>query len=197
MTEGKCVSCSHLKTQIETGTRIKSESTIGYLMDTCDPTNHGPNPIPARHSSEKNTTKEVRYLRWLLESSFVFEGKKAGDDCSASLELSKARAYVDILMKKHFGKRKEDGNVVALTLTTPGGIEGTAEKSAYEAARVDVSDKHRKWFQGKLEAIGGRRYIFFEVYCSREEGLVCVGDIKNKCKCRECGVWEWRGEGEC
>jgi hypothetical protein len=55
-------------------------------------------------------------LRWFLESSYVFEGKKVGDECSARAELSKARAYVELLMKAHFGGKKEDANV---SLATP------------------------------------------------------------------------------
>jgi hypothetical protein len=43
----------------------------------------------------------VRYLRWFLESSYVFEGKKAGEDCTGNPGLSKARAYLEVVMKKH------------------------------------------------------------------------------------------------
>jgi hypothetical protein len=52
-----------------------------------------------------------------LESSFIFEGKKAGDECSANPELSKARSYLDILLKKHFGADAA-GNF-SLILTSP------------------------------------------------------------------------------
>jgi hypothetical protein len=41
--------------------------------------------------------------------SFVFEGKKVGDGCSASPALSKARFHFDNLMKATFGN--QTGNV--------------------------------------------------------------------------------------
>jgi hypothetical protein len=96
-TEGRCVTCDHLNAEIEKAKAnftMRDEKRIGYLLDTCEPVrSRGPKPVPQRKAGdEKNATKEVvRYLRWFLESSFVFEKKKAKDECSASGELSKAR----------------------------------------------------------------------------------------------------------
>jgi hypothetical protein len=182
-TQGKCVSCNaHLKAELENGTLIKNATTIGYLMATCKPSTRGPNKDPSSWSPEKNTIKERR-LRWFLESSFVFEGKKVGDECSANPELSKARAYVDILMKKHFGSR-DHGNV-SLTLTIPG-MEGEDEK-LYEEVKAELSGKHKEWWEEKLKGLWEWKRTYEEVYCSREDGLVCVEG-----KCRDCGDEEVR-----
>jgi hypothetical protein len=179
-TQGKCVSCNaHLKAELENGTLIKDATTIGHLMATCQPSTRGPNPDPSSWSPEKKTTKERR-LKWFLESSFVFEGKKFGDECSASPELSKVRAYVDILMKKHFGSRNH-GNV-SLTLTIPG-MEGEDEKLYEEVKAELMSGKHKEWFEEKLKGLWEWKNTFEEVYCSREDGLICVQG-----KCRDCGV---------
>jgi hypothetical protein len=182
-TEGKCVTCTNLKTELEKArTTVKNESTIGYLKATCDPGSREPKPpppVPARKpgDDEKTTKEEVRWLRWFLESSFVFEGKKSGDNCSATPELSKARFHLDVLMKKHFGKRK-------LSLRSGGMVEGPEDEAAYEAVRAELSDdKQRKFYEEKLMGIEKEKKMSFgEVYCSREEGLVCV-----EWKCRPCG----------
>jgi hypothetical protein len=107
-TEGTCVSCTNLTPVIQNGT-LQDAARIGYLKSTCDPSSHGPNPVP---NKQRNVTTEVRYLRWFLESSFVFEGKKPGEDCTASPGLSEARSYLHVLMKKHFRTRKDDGGLV-------------------------------------------------------------------------------------
>jgi hypothetical protein len=114
----------------------------------------------------------------MLESSFVFEGKKAGEDCSASPGLSKARYHLDLLMKNHFGGRK-NGSV---SLTTPG-KEGKEEEAAYKGMRKELNDK-KNFYEDKLRAIEGGKISLGEVYCSREGGLVC---LEGKWKCVECG----------
>jgi hypothetical protein len=175
-TEGKCVSCrqGHLNTAIQEG-RLKDVARIVHLKSTCEPKSQGPNPVPER---KKNTTKEVRYLRWFLESSFVFEQKNVGDKCSASPGLIKARAYLNVLMKVHFRKR-DDGNI---SLSTPG-MEGVEEEKLYEAVRAQLNDdNHKKWWEDKLKGIEKGKSLFWEVYCSREKGLICV-----ERKCTDCG----------
>jgi hypothetical protein len=180
--EGTCVSCTKLKTEIEKG-RLKDETNIGHLMDSCEPNRRrGPKPTP---EPEKNTTEEVRWLRWLLESSYVFEKKKAGDKCDARSWTSKSRAYIDVLMKKHFGKL----NVTvsgADSLTVPG-MEAKEEEMAYEAARADLYGKQGSWWEKKI-SIRRDKGRFDDEYCSREEGLICV-DIPNdyKGRCKDCG----------
>jgi hypothetical protein len=170
-TRGHCRSCYQLKYYIKTFNKTDAD----YVMATCDPSSRGPNPVPQRSPGEKNTTKEIRYLRWFLESSFVLQKKKAGDECSASPELIKARAYLHLLMKKHFG------NVSGIvSLTTPG-MEGSEDEIAYEAARAELNG-NRTWWEEKLMGIKDGKDSFGEVYCSREEGLVCVEG-----KCRDCG----------
>jgi hypothetical protein len=178
-TEGTCVGCSMFQTDIEKR-NITDEVTLGYLRSACGPRpeGHGPNPVPERNENE------ARYLRWFLESSFVFEKKKAGERCSASPGLSKARAYLDILMKKHFGRRNEDANV---SLSTPG-MEGEEEESLYDAVRSEVKYNRREFYEEKLKGIEEGKKSFGEVYCSREEGLVCVEG-----KCRSCGDERVRG----
>jgi hypothetical protein len=149
------------------------------VKSTCDLTI--PVRTPERNPEQKNTTKEVRYLGWFLESSFVFERKKAGDECSASPELSKARSYLDVLMRKHFGSRK-DGDF-GLILTTPW-KEGKQDEVKYEAGtgESNLDEKHWKWWEEKLKGIKEGKDTFGEVYCSREEGIVCTEG-----KCRKCG----------
>jgi hypothetical protein len=176
-TEGRCVSCTVLQEEITNGT-LKNETTIGYLNDTCDPSPRGPKDAPALPSHPNKI--DTRYLRWFLESSFVLEKKKVGDKCTVSQELGKARAYVDVLMRKHFGKRNHNGNV---SLTTPG-KEGKEDEIAYEAAKADVTDKRKKFFKETLKRIiahGNQKGSFEEVYCSMEEGLVCMDG-----SCRDC-----------
>jgi hypothetical protein len=109
-TEGRYVSCKIL--QAENGT-LKNTTTIRYLNDHCDPSHRGPKPVPQPWFYGIDT----RYLRWFLESSFVLEKKKVGDNFTVSPELGKARAYLDVLMWNHFGKRNYNGTA---NLTTPG-----------------------------------------------------------------------------
>jgi hypothetical protein len=184
-TQGKCLSCTNLRKMISNGTLIikGNEETMGYFMDTCKPSRLGPNSAPWRRWTwpPENTTTEVRYFRWFLESSFVLENKKVGDECSASSELSKARTYLDVLMKKHFGSR-DHGNV-SLTLTIPG-MEGAEDERLYEEVKAELmSGKHKEWWEEKLKGTWRWKNTFEEVYCSREEGLVCVEG-----NCKDCGV---------
>jgi hypothetical protein len=175
-TEGTCASCLILNSSIEYR-GLKDEASILDLNATCDPvSSRGPKPAPPR---EKNTTNEARWLRWFLESSYVFEGKKVGDGCSARPALSKARAYVELLMKAHFGPRKEDANV---SLATPG-KEGGEEERLYEAVRGEMNDeKNKDLYEETFDGIKEGEELFGEVYCSSEEGLVCV-----KGNCVKCG----------
>jgi hypothetical protein len=170
---GICVPCSRLNTAIQSGD-LKDEGSIRDLNATCDPvSSRGPNPAPQR------ITDEGRYLRWFLESSYVFEGKKVGDGCNASPALSKARAYVNILMRKHFGPRKEDANV---SLATPG-MEGAEEERLYNAVTEDLNDeKNKNFYKEKLKGIEEAKETLDWIYCSREEGLVCM-----KGNCAKCG----------
>jgi hypothetical protein len=177
-TEGRCVSCKILDTEIQNG-KLGNETTIGYLDDTCHPTNREPKRAPLlwTPTNEINT----QYLRWFLESSFVLEKKKVGDNCTVSWWLGEARAYLDVLMRKHFGKRNNNGNV---SLTTPG-REEKEDEIAYEAAKADATDKRQKFFEETLNRIKDHAYqkdrSFEEVYCSMEEGLVCMDG-----SCRDC-----------
>jgi hypothetical protein len=200
-TEGSCVPCRHLKTELEKG-KLKNETSIGHLMATCHPTSRGPKPVPERRPDEKNSTEEVRYLRWFLESSYVFEGKRRGRSCSASPRLSRSRAYLHRLMEKHFGKMNVSGS---LSLTTPGKEGGNEEEeAAYEGVRAELSGKHRKWFESKLQGIEEWKEDFGEVYCSREEGLICVdggcwgceGGWENKLIMEACNLEEVPKEEE-
>jgi hypothetical protein len=169
---GTCVPCNQLEEELKKG-RTKDEARMSYLNATCDPKIRGPvDPIPHRNKNE------ARLLRWFLESSYVFEGKKAGDNCNASTYFSKARAYVDVLMKKHFGGKTNVSG--SLSLTTPG-MEGEGEESLYEEVRAELSDdKYRMLYMEKLNGIS--RYDMYKVFCSREEELLCVEG-----KCRDCG----------
>jgi hypothetical protein len=176
-TEGRCVSCKVLQEEITNGT-LKNETTIGYLKDTCHPSTRKPKRAPWLWTPDNGF--ETRYLRWFLESSFVLEKKKVGDNCTASTELGKARAYLDVLMRKHFGKRNNNGIV---SLTTPG-KEGKEDEIAYEAAKADVTDKRKGFFEKTLNTIVAhdrQKDSFEEVYCSMEEGLVCMDG-----SCRDC-----------
>jgi hypothetical protein len=181
--QGTCVSCTDLQAEIEKG-GLKDAGSIGYLMDTCEPrTRRGPKREPWRSANpyKKNTTEEVRWLRWFLESSYVFQRKKVGDDCTASQWLNKARAYLNVTVKKHFGKLNISGT---LSLTVPG-KETKEEEAAYEEVRADLFGKQWKWWGKKMFKnikTGVKHWYFEEVYCSREEGLVCVDG-----KCKDCG----------
>jgi hypothetical protein len=176
-TEGKCVSCAHLNKQIENGT-VKNETSIGHLNATCDPRSREPNGVPGREH-------QVKWLRWVLESSFVFEEKKAGGKCFAEPGANKARAYLQVLMKKHFGKMNVSGS---LSLTTPG-LEGPEDEIAYKAATVEMTQKHGRWYAEKVKGLWNEPDAYFRTFCSREEGLVCVpikGEV-NMFSCRDCG----------
>jgi hypothetical protein len=84
-------------------------------------------------------------------------------------------------MRKHFGKWNHNGNV---SLTTPG-KEGKEDEIAYEAAKADVTDKRQEFFKEKLKktvAYDNQKDSFEKVYCSMEEGLVCMNG-----SCRDCG----------
>jgi hypothetical protein len=182
-TEGTCVGCRHLNTAIQAGA-LKDEASMRHLNATCDPiSRRGPKSAPHRK------TNEARWLRWLLESSFIFEGQKAGANCSAGPGLSKARYHLDVLMRKHFGKRKDDDD---LTLTTPG-KEGPEEELKYEGVREELNsdEQQRKLYEQKFEGIIHESGWFPEVYCSREEGLVCMGG-----KCVGCGDEGVKEDGE-
>jgi hypothetical protein len=178
--EGTCVSCTDLKSELTKG-KLKDEKTIGYLMDTCEPKKRrGPNSAPKLEpNADKNTTKEVRWLRWFLESSYVFEKKKAGDKCNERPRLSRARSYLHRLMKNHFNGSREDYRI---SLTTPGGKDG--DEIAYEGVRAQL-DKHRDWWDEKLDGIWERLSTFRDFYvCSIEEELVCR-DYYGRCV--DCG----------
>jgi hypothetical protein len=178
--EGTCVSCTDLKAELTKG-KLKDETTIGYLMDTCEPKKRrGPNPAPElQPNADKNTTKEVRWLRWFLESSYVFEKKKAGDKCNERPKLSRARSYLHRLMKNHFNGSREDNRI---SLTTPGGKD--EDEIAYEGVRAQL-DKHRDWWDEKLDGIWERLSTFRDFYfCSIEEELVCR-DYYGRCV--DCG----------
>jgi hypothetical protein len=62
--------------------------------------------------------------------------------------------------------------------------EGKEEEAKYEAVRGELNhdEKHWKWWEEKLSGIKDVKNSFGEVYCSREEGLVCMEE-----KCRKCG----------
>jgi hypothetical protein len=47
---------------------------------------------------------------------------------------------------------------------------------------LNHDEKHWKWWEEKLSGIEEGKSSFGEVYCSREEGLVCMEG-----KCRKCG----------
>jgi hypothetical protein len=192
LTKGTCVSCRNdkLKSAIENGT-LKDKDRIADFLATCDPKSRGPIPEVPKREKNTNTTNEARYFRWLLESSYVVEGKKRGDDCSAGPDSSIARVYLDILMKKHFGSRSN------VSLATPG-TEKDDDERLYAAVREELmgSEEHgRKWWVRKLWGIDRWtwRDDFGAVYCSREEGLVC-GSQEEECfsgwkkwNCMDCG----------
>jgi hypothetical protein len=91
-------------------------------------------------------------------------------------------------MKKHFGKSKDDGG---LSLSTPG-KEGEEEERMYEGVRAELTGEKNAFYEEKLKGIGKEKVIkerngrweesFEEVYCSREEGLICMEG-----KCVDCG----------
>jgi hypothetical protein len=173
-TEGRYVSCKIL--QAENGT-LKNTTTIAYLNDTCHPSYRGRKRVPLLWFYGIDT----RYLRWFLESSFVLEKKKVGDNCTVSPELGTGRAYLDVLMWNHFGKRNNDGNV---GLTTPG-KEGKEDEIAYEAAKADVTDKRKEFFEEMLNNIVSLDELkdsYEALYCSMKKAHVCMDG-----SCRGCG----------
>jgi hypothetical protein len=173
--EGTCVSCisyHHLKTALYNGTLLKDEASIAIVKSTCHLTS--PGLAPSISLEQKNATKEVRYLRWFLESSFFFERKKAGDECSARPCLSKARSYLGILLKAAFGN--DTAGNFSLILTSPQLEEAKEEEAKYEGVRGELNyeKQRRSWWEEKLSGIEERKWTFGEVFCSREEGLVCM-----------------------
>jgi hypothetical protein len=177
-TQGTCVSCDHLETALRNrSTLLKDEGKLALVVSTCDLAE--PKQNPGESPEQKNTTEGVRWFRWFLDSSFVFERKKAGDECSANPGLSKARSYLDILMGKHFGRGKEEDYFV-LSLASPW-KEGPEEEAKYEAVAGELN-ADGKWWEEKLGGIEDGKWSFGEVYCSREEGLAC-----SEGKCVECG----------
>jgi hypothetical protein len=48
--------------------------------------------------------------------------------------------------------------------------------------RADLFGEQRDWWEWKLRKIVEKNWDFEEVYCSREEGLVCL-----ERKCKDCG----------
>jgi hypothetical protein len=186
-TEGSCVSCKvepHLSTALQAG-KLSDAASIAHLKTTCNPKR--PTTVPWRNPREKDR-QEARWLRWFLQSSFVFEGKKVGVECSASPAMSKARSYVDVLMGKHFGRNTSEGNV---DLATPGTDEGKEDELKYEGVRRELNDeKNKEFYKEKLKGIQDGKHTFQEIYCSREEGLVCVLQPK---QCRDCSKEEVMG----
>jgi hypothetical protein len=81
----------------------------------------------------------------------------------------------------HFGSHT--GNV-GLILTTPGKEEGPEDEMKYEAVRGELNDDKQQtdFYKEKLKGIGDDKHDFEEVYCSREERLVCMEG-----SCRDCG----------
>jgi hypothetical protein len=72
----------------------------------------------------------------------------SGDNCSATPELSQGRFHLDVLMKKHFGKRK-------LSLDSGWMDDGEEEdERLYEGVRAELTDdKQRKFYEKKLMGI--------------------------------------------
>jgi hypothetical protein len=161
--EGTFVSCTDLKSELTKG-KLKDETSIGYLMETCEQKKRrGPNSAPElQPKADKNTTKVVRWLRWFLESSYVFEKKKAVDKCNERPRLSRARSYsyLHLLMKNHFNGSREDYRI---SVTTPGGKDD--DEIAYEAVRAQL-DKYRKWWEEKLEEIWERFSTLRDFSCA-------------------------------
>jgi hypothetical protein len=89
-----------------------------------------------------------RCLHKLFTSSLnVFQRKKAADDCTESQGLSKARAYVNVTLKKHLGKMNISGSS---SLIVPG-MEKKEEEAAYVRVRADLYGGHWKYWEKKLE----------------------------------------------
>jgi hypothetical protein len=85
-------------------------------------------------------------------------------------------------MWNHFGKRNHNGNV---SLATPG-KEGKEDEIAYEAAKADVTDKRKEFFEETLNTIAfldERKDWVEKVYCSIMKKLDACMDGS----CRDCG----------
>jgi hypothetical protein len=83
-------------------------------------------------------------------------------------------------MGKHLDGRRN------VSLATAGMEEGKEEEAKYEGVRGELNDKkQRSWWEEKLAGIKEEKWkwTFGEVYCSREEGLVC-----SEGKCRSLGM---------
>jgi hypothetical protein len=75
-------------------------------------------------------------------------------------------------------RRKEDANV---SLATPG-KEGGEEERLYQAVNEDMNDeKNKEFYEEKLKGIEQGDDLFAKIYCSREEGLVCMWRKCVKC----------------
>jgi hypothetical protein len=153
---GKCVFCSDLQLAIQAGS-VKDEASIRDLKATCHPiSSRGPNPSP-----ERKTKDDVRWLRWFLQSSYVFEGKKVGEKCSASPALIKVRFHLELLMGKQLDGRRDN-----VSLAAPGKEGGEKEERRYEGVfneEMNDDEGRRKWWGEKLGGI----QTFGEVFCWR------------------------------
>jgi hypothetical protein len=67
------------------------------------------------------------------------------------------------------------------------GNPGEDEKLYEEVKAELMSGKHKEWWEDKLKGLSEWKKTYEEVYCSREDGLVCVEG-----KCKDCGVEEVR-----
>jgi hypothetical protein len=75
-------------------------------------------------------------------------------------------------------RRKEDANV---SLATPG-REGGEEERLYKAVKDEMNDeKNKEFYEEKLKGIEEGDELFAQIYCSREEGLVCMWRKCVKC----------------
>jgi hypothetical protein len=125
------------------------QSLIPYSFYKKNVLKSPPTSLLMKPDDDKNTKEVERWLTmWFLESSFVLEGKKSGDNCSATPELSKGRFHLDVLMKKHFGKRK-------LSLDSRWMDDGAEDdERLYEGVRAELNgDKQRKFYEKKLMGI--------------------------------------------
>jgi hypothetical protein len=101
--------------------------------------------------------------------------------------MSKARAYLDILMGKHFNRRSN------VSLATPGMEDGKEVELKYEGVRGELNDeKNKEFYEQKLKGILKGKNTFEEFYCSREEGLLCMDR-----SCVGCGEAEVKRNADC
>jgi hypothetical protein len=71
-------------------------------------------------------------------------------------------------------------------------VEGRDEERRYKAVKEEMNDEgRRKWWEEKLDAIQEENGWFLQVFCSREEGLVCLDR-----KCVECEDEGVRGNSD-